>query len=38
MKYLIVPTLLSSELFSVCWIPWITKYEFVTEFYLAHTT
>ena len=30
----IVPTLLSSEYFSVWWIPRITKYEFVFEFYL----
>ena len=30
----IVPTLLSSEHFSVWWIPRITKYEFVFEFYL----
>ena len=33
-EILIVPSLLSSEYFSVCWIPRITKYEFVTELYL----
>ena len=33
-EILIVLTLLSSEYFSVCWIPRITKYEFVAKFYL----
>ena len=33
-EILIVPTLLSSEYFSVWWIPRITKYEFVFGFYL----